>query len=155
MKKLIIVLSIILLAFSVALANSPGTLKWESKTDGAMITIFLVFGVALANSPGTLKWKFKTDGLVKSSPAIGKDGTIYVGSEDKYVYAINPDGTLKWKFLTDGSVYSSPAIGEDGTIYVGSYDGNLYAIYSDSKGLADSPWPKFRANNMNTGRVGQ
>ncbi|HXK70393.1 MAG TPA: PQQ-binding-like beta-propeller repeat protein, partial [Caldisericia bacterium] len=37
---------------------------------------------------GTLKWKFKTDGMVQSPPAIGSDGTIYVGSNDGYLYAI-------------------------------------------------------------------
>jgi len=79
----------------------------------------------------TLKWKFKTDGWVDSSPAIGSDGTIYVGSRDCYLYAINPDGTLKWKFGTSDLVDSSPAIGSDGTIYVGSWDSYLYAINPD------------------------
>ena len=36
--------------------------------------------------------------LVYSSPAIGADGTIYVGSGGGKLYAINPDGTLKWAF---------------------------------------------------------
>jgi len=80
---------------------------------------------------GTLKWKFKTDGMVQSSPAIGSDGTIYVGSNDDYLYALNPDGTLKWKFKTDGWIRSSPAIGSDGTIYVGSNDDYLYALNPD------------------------
>ncbi|MEM2175649.1 MAG: PQQ-binding-like beta-propeller repeat protein, partial [Candidatus Micrarchaeia archaeon] len=103
------------------------------------------------NPDGSLKWKFKTGDNVRSSPAIGKDGTIYVGSYDNYLYAINPDGSLKWKFKTGSSVYSSPAIGKDGTIYVGSWDTYLYAIYSTSNGLSDSPWPKFRLNEQNTG----
>jgi outer membrane protein assembly factor BamB len=63
-----------------------------------------------------------------SSPAIGPDGTIYVGSQDDFVYAVNPDGTLKWRFLTGDAVRSSPAIAADGTIYVGSYDNRLYAL---------------------------
>jgi len=63
-----------------------------------------------------------------SSPAIGPDGAIYVGSQDNYLYAVNSDGTLKWKFLTGGPVRSSPAIGADGTVYVGSNDNHLYAI---------------------------
>ncbi|MHC1568770.1 MAG: PEGA domain-containing protein [Candidatus Syntropharchaeia archaeon] len=66
---------------------------------------------------GSLKWKFKTGDNIYSSPAIGKDGTIYVGSWDNYLYAINPDGSLKWKFETDYGVWSSPAIGEDGIVY--------------------------------------
>jgi outer membrane protein assembly factor BamB len=65
---------------------------------------------------------------VYSSPAIGSDGTIYVGSYDNNLYAINPNGSKKWAFKTANGLYSSPAIGSDGTIYVGSYDNNLYAI---------------------------
>ena len=59
-------------------------------------------------------------GVVGSSPAIASDGTIYVGSEDSKLYAINPNGTLQWAYTTGGSVYSSPALASDGTIYVGS-----------------------------------
>jgi hypothetical protein len=74
------------------------------------------------------KWSFTVGGVVWSSPAIGADGTIYVGSDDNNLYAINPDGSLKWSVTTGFWVVSSPAIGADGTIYVGSCDGNLYAI---------------------------
>ena len=41
--------------------------------------------------PGTLLWKFETGGSVSSSPAIGSDGTVYVGSRDKKLYAIKTD----------------------------------------------------------------
>ena len=67
-------------------------------------------------------------GEVHSSPAIGDDGTIYVGSHDHKVYALNPDGSLKWSHTTGGEVRSSPAIGGDGTVYVGSYDQKIYAF---------------------------
>ena len=62
-------------------------------------------------------------------------------------------GTKKWEFVTGGQVHSSPAIGSDGTVYVGSNDGRVYAITSSSEGLAKSPWPKFHANNLNTGEI--
>jgi hypothetical protein len=78
-----------------------------------------------------LKWSFATGGPVDSSPAIGADGTIYVGSWDRNLYAINPDGSQKWSFTTGGQVMFSPAIGADGTIYVGSSDPKLYAINPD------------------------
>jgi outer membrane protein assembly factor BamB len=76
------------------------------------------------------KWKVNIGDWASSSPAIDKDGTIYIGGgvEDKSLHAINPDGTKKWSFKTSGHIQSSPAIAEDGTIYVGSNDGNLYAI---------------------------
>ena len=77
-------------------------------------------------------WRYQIkEGLTSSnysSPAIGPDGTIYVGSQDDYLYAVNSNGTLKWRLQTGGVVRSSPAIGPDGTIYVGSYDNRLYAI---------------------------
>ena len=36
-------------------------------------------------------WEFKTGSYVNSSPAIGSDGTVYVGSYDKKLYAIKTD----------------------------------------------------------------
>jgi len=145
---------------------------------------------------------------VKSSPAIGSDGTIYVGSDKEDVFALNPDGTIKWVFPTRGPVRSSPALASDGTIFIGSNDSRLYALNSDGAliteivadddfsnsgivssptiladgtvyfatgvpaseerpvvdgdvifyaidstvGLADTDWPKFRRDLLNTGR---
>lgn len=85
-------------------------------------------GAQTSLTGGTLKWKFQTGTIYNSSPSIGSDGVVYIGGDDKYLYAINPGGTLKWKFLTGNSVYSSPSIGSDGTVYVGSQDNYLYAI---------------------------
>ena len=43
--------------------------------------------------PGTVLWEFITGGAVDSSPAIGSDGTVYVGSgfQDNKLYAIKTD----------------------------------------------------------------
>jgi len=41
-----------------------------------------------SKNDGTLKWKFQTRAAIVSSPAIASDGTIYVGSDDGYLYAI-------------------------------------------------------------------
>ena len=75
-----------------------------------------------------LLWAFKADSAVDSSPAIGADGTVYVGSEDTYLYALNSDGTLSWRYKTGGGIFSSPAIGPGCTLYFGSDDGYVYAI---------------------------
>ena len=54
--------------------------------------------------PDTVLWEFKTAGEVNSSPAIGSDGTVYVGgSYDKKLYAINgKTGDKLWEFETEG-----------------------------------------------------
>jgi outer membrane protein assembly factor BamB/PKD repeat protein len=75
-----------------------------------------------------VKWTFTTGGAIRSSPAIGADGTIYVGSDDGRLYAIKPNGNLRWSYNLGDLVPSSPAIGSDGTVYIGCWNGNYYAI---------------------------
>ena len=82
-------------------------------------------------STGVLKWKFGTKGIVASSPAIASDGTIYFGSFDSNLYAIDRAGVQKWSYPTGNVIWGSPAIGTDGTIYYSSEDSNLYAINPD------------------------
>jgi outer membrane protein assembly factor BamB len=62
---------------------------------------------------------------------VGADSTIYFGSDDNYLYALNSDGTLKWRYETGDVVHSSPAIGPDGVVYVGSSDNYIYAVTPD------------------------
>ncbi len=96
------------------------------------------------------KWSFTTGGNVNSSPAIGSDGTIYVGSLDDKLYAITDSGTSgteKWTFTTGGDVSSSPAIGSDGTIFVGSDDKSLYAL-TDSGSSATERWAFTTAGEL-------
>jgi outer membrane protein assembly factor BamB len=74
-----------------------------------------------------IKWKFHTNGRVYSSPAVS-GGTVYVGSGDNNLYAVDQEtGTLKWKFPTNSRVTSSPAV-DAGAVFFASYDGNLYAV---------------------------
>ena len=77
---------------------------------------------------GILKWCFRTNGEVNSSPAIGEDGTIYVGSLDGSIYAVTPDGKLKWNYSLDDRVYSSPALDGVGNVYVCSWGGKVISL---------------------------
>jgi len=77
---------------------------------------------------GAALWELSTNSWFDSSPAIGGDGTIYIGSGDAGLYAIRRDGTVMWRYETEGSIDSSPAIGRSGRIYVGSFDDYLYCI---------------------------
>ena len=79
---------------------------------------------------GKLKWRVSTAGPVTSSPAVDKNGIVYVGSADNNIYAINGEtGVIAWKYQTGGAInFSSPAIDINGIVYIGSYDGYLYAF---------------------------
>ena len=48
---------------------------------------------------------------VASSPALGADGTIYVGSTDKNLYAVDVAGAMKWKYETGSYVAETGAGG--------------------------------------------
>jgi outer membrane protein assembly factor BamB len=97
---------------------------------------------------GKLKWRVATAAPVTSSPAIDKNGIVYVGSADNNVYAINAEtGVITWKYKTGASInFSSPAIDINGTLYIGSYDGNLYAFDTQTINPDDgSTWvPKWK-----------
>ncbi|WP_136716904.1 outer membrane protein assembly factor BamB family protein [Halorientalis salina] len=77
--------------------------------------------------PVTDEWTVGMDGSVQSSPAV-VNGTVYVGSADDSLYAVDAaTGEAQWTFETGGSVRSSPAV-VNGTVYVGSDDNHLYAV---------------------------
>lgn len=75
---------------------------------------------------GEILFSFEADGEIVSTPAIGDDGTIYFGTQNATLYAVDCKGNLKWQWKYDcesqicpQAFEGSPAIGEDGTIYVG------------------------------------
>lgn len=97
-------------------------------------TSFFALGVLAATAmhcagqvPGTKRWDFDTHAPrfpAVSSAAIAADGTIYFGSGEGKLYAVNPDGSEKWKssFPQDpfgGASSGSPAVAVDGSIYIG------------------------------------
>ena len=62
-----------------------------------------------------------------SSPTV-VNGTVYIGSGDQHVYALDArTGALKWSFATGDVVHAAPALANN-TVYVGSWDRNLYAL---------------------------
>lgn len=81
---------------------------------------------------GAPKWSFERADAIESSPAVGADGTVYVGCDDGKLYALNPaNGVARWEFSTGTFITSSPAIGADGRIYFGAGDSRLHALNSD------------------------
>ena len=66
---------------------------------------------------------------VVAPPAVGADGTLYVGSWDGFVYAIR-DGAVQWNAPVDGQVYGACAVGPGGEVLVGTRAGRVYALTS-------------------------
>jgi outer membrane protein assembly factor BamB len=103
---------------------------------------------ALNAGTGALKWKFATEGerrfeakgldgmepknqtiadpfdVFLSSPVVVQ-GTVYFGSGDGNLYAVDAvTGDLRWKFKTGDVVHASPAYA-DGVLFFGSWEKTL------------------------------
>jgi len=80
---------------------------------------------------GGVRWRFRTEGPVRSSPVVA-DGTVYVGSTDGNLYAIEAStGQERWRVDVGSPVSSSPAIASGLVIFV-SADGVFHAVAADT-----------------------
>lgn len=68
------------------------------------------------------------DSAVTGSPVAAADGTIYVGTSNGTVYAVNRYGMVMWRTSVGARVRGAGAIGADGTVYIASDTGKLYAL---------------------------
>ena len=102
--------------------------------------------IALDVKDGTLIWAFNSTGDIHSSPAVDPVlGTVYVGSNDNRLYALDMNGSIDgnrgvqdihlngsdliWNFTTGNAIKASPAVDPDTHIvYVPSWDGYVYAL---------------------------
>jgi outer membrane protein assembly factor BamB len=129
-----------------AVTSSPAV--WDSTVYVASIDGLIY---ALDARSGKLVWQFRTAGEARysvkgihglmpsnelmpepfdmfiSSPTIAGT-TLYFGSGDHSVYAIDArTGSLRWKFTTGDVVHASPAV-DNGVVYIGSWDRYFYAL---------------------------
>jgi outer membrane protein assembly factor BamB len=81
----------------------------------------------------TNEWTVDLESASYSPPAVGKDGTIYVGTWRGLLWALNPDGSRKWRFRANNEIRSAPAVGSDGTVYFGCRDRKLYAVRANGQ----------------------
>ena len=76
---------------------------------------------------GGLQWRVQTNGPVRSSPVMA-GSTIYIGSGDGSVYAINANtGVVQWRHGTGAAVASTPAVA-NGLVFVNGNDGRFRAL---------------------------
>ena len=133
-----------------ALDKNGGQLLWEFNTGSPIKGSPLIQNgsVCILSKNGLLYklhletgseiWSFKTlnnEVEVNDSPyddysssPIINNGTIYIGSADYNLYAIDEHtGEEKWRFTTEGMISSTPLV-DDNSVYVGSMDNWLYSV---------------------------
>ena len=118
--------------------NPNGTLQWKIYLPTYLSTpvVSTNWDIYVASNSnltaldrfGRILWNFSLGfiqgGMSITSPAIGRDGTLYIYSQAPHeqIFAIDPDGTLKWNSSTLSSASPmdgwSPAVSSDNTIYI-------------------------------------
>ncbi len=111
-------------------ANSPWPSFRRTRRNTGRSPIQAVYG-------GDEPWSFETAKGIFSTPIIGGDGTVYVGSADYNFYAINPDGSERWTYRTGELIDSAatitrfdPDLGYSKVVFL-SGDGNMYCLRTD------------------------
>ncbi len=163
---------------SVFAVTHYGELKWRYSTpsdargiwstpaigpDGTIYVQHNACKLYALTSEGSLLWEHETCSTThatyynssRTSPAIGDNGVIYVGSDDFYgtggIYAVNPDGTRRWEREDLSRTDQSLAMDNSGVLYAGSYTTGVIALATSASGLSQSAWPVQRNNARGTG----
>jgi outer membrane protein assembly factor BamB len=108
---------------AVLLASAPAVADWPLYRGDPLMS-----GVGKANLPDQLqeRWTFKTGNAIEGAPAV-VNGTVYVGSLDKHLYALDlAAGKPKWKVKL-GAFRASPGVRGD-RVYIGDLDGRFYCV---------------------------
>lgn len=89
--------------------------------------------LALDARDGSEKWAFPiTSGdsrvNVRSGALVDRDGNVYFGADDEFVYSLEPSGRMRWFTQTHGDVVAPPVLRPDGSLVVGSMDHAIWTI---------------------------
>jgi outer membrane protein assembly factor BamB len=133
--------------------DSNGAKRWEYTATGSVISsaclagdgsVFFVAGDHLhaLDRVGVLRWRTRIGGSgvsspVYSSPAMGSDGTIYLGSTFSGFQAIRTDGTPRWTWGPGGTFLGSAAVNAAGNILAGA--GGLMSFSADGSTSWSAP----------------
>lgn len=128
-----------------------GTIKWTislshtvESTPAILLDGRIAFDAAngtlfVLNPDGSPSWSFETGvtcTCTETSPAIGRDGTIYFASGE-ILYALYPDGSVRWTYDSVYDIVGPPAVTPDGVVYLPS--GALIAVDANGAFLWQSP----------------
>lgn len=102
---------------------ASGEVRWTFATGGERrFTAPGIHGI----QPRTETMPDPFDVFLSSPTVVG--GTVFIGSGDHNVYALDAaTGAVRWTFETGDVVHATPAV-VDGVVYIGSWDAYFYAL---------------------------
>lgn len=109
-------------------AGSPWpSMRGNARNTGKSPLVFGDGGFQRAEPMAFRRWQ--TGNGIFSTPIVGADETIYVGSADKLFYALDPvSGEQRWTHETGECIDCAGCIDREGTVWFVSCDAGLYGV---------------------------
>jgi eukaryotic-like serine/threonine-protein kinase len=134
-KRVRILSAAALLACAATAADSAPT---SPAAEPAAVTMFRASPIHDGVYPGRgtyayggVQWRFRANGAIHGSP-IAANGTVYVGSSDGTLYALDTrTGAQKWARALGAPVSSAPAVA-NGIVFTQTHAGRVVALRADS-----------------------
>lgn len=121
--------------------DEQGSTRWHTDLHAPVVAPPLVGGngrlyvatrngslVALASTDGAELWRLETGSDLRATPTRARGGTLYLGTEDERLLAIEEGGRVLWQAHLRGAVRVPPLLTPGGTLYVATASGRLYAL---------------------------
>jgi outer membrane protein assembly factor BamB len=132
----------------IAINNDP---LWAQPVEGVNCGCIYIASMdnnvySFDSGTGKQLWKTSEDlgGSIVGKPAVGSDGTLYVGSFGSKMVALDgTNGNVKWRFTTQDWVWAGPAL-DNNILYFGDLSGNFYAVNAAD---GTSVWGPIKPNN--------
>lgn len=112
---------------------------------------------AVEPATGEVRWQVPASIPRDCGPTVAGDGTIFVPSWDKKLYALNPDGTEKWRAEGPVGLATTPLLsGDQQTVVVRGWDRQVLAFGAEGglRWVAPSPQSSGASIMSNLG-IGQ
>jgi outer membrane protein assembly factor BamB len=102
-------------------------------TSGAGTTVSRPASLTVFPTRPPVLWEFAATSAICAPPALGRDGTVYVGSGGGTLYAIDSSGSNAWSATVGGPIAGSPAVGPSGRIYFGARDSSVWCLNANGR----------------------
>lgn len=120
------VLTVIFVALILVSTCHAGASPWPSSGGDPANTRSSPY--SMEGFTGGIQWQFEAERPITSTPVIGNNGMIFIGSVNNVFYALSSTGMLRWSFTADDDLRTSALVGPDDSIYFSSRAGTIYAL---------------------------
>lgn len=103
-------------------------MSWSRSAIPLLLLMALLPVASFAADAPELAFRVPTGGRIRAVPTVGPDGSIYLLSEDRHLYCLEPDGEIAFRVPLRARVADVLTVGPDGTAYIGLERGTLLAV---------------------------